>query len=117
MEQTPPVNNTFPGTLHTPDIMAEFPTIAESVTPGRSMQPVVIVSSTTPLRKVKPAEEQRRVPLLQTPNQVLPANTDMLHSTLAIRSAPGSSLQRRRPTGHTYNLRTPAMPSPCPKED
>ncbi|KAL1424977.1 hypothetical protein MTO96_019628 [Rhipicephalus appendiculatus] len=107
----------IPGTLHTPDITAEFPTIAESVTPRRSMQPVVIESSTTPLRKVKPAEEQRRVPLLQTPTQVLPANTDMLHSTLTIRSAPGSSLQRRRPTGHTYNLRTPAMPSPRPKED
>ncbi|KAL1485085.1 hypothetical protein MTO96_010469 [Rhipicephalus appendiculatus] len=107
----------IPRTPHTPDITAEFPTIAEFVTPGRSIQPVVIDSSTTPLRKVKPAEEQRRVPLLRTPTQVLPTNTDMLHSTLAISSAPGSSLQRRRPTGHTYNLRTPAMPSPRPKED
>ncbi|KAH7982281.1 hypothetical protein HPB52_003581 [Rhipicephalus sanguineus] len=107
----------IPGALNAPEIKAEFPTIAEYVTPGRSMQAVVIDSSTTPLRKVRPAEQQSRVPLLRTPTQELPTNPDIRHSTLAKSLAPRYSLQRRWPVGHTYNMRTPAMPLPCPKED
>ncbi|KAL1473588.1 hypothetical protein MTO96_038577 [Rhipicephalus appendiculatus] len=110
MKQTLPVR-----ALHSPDITAEFPTIAETVIRGKSMQPVVIDSSTTPLRNVKPTEQQSRVPLLRTLPNELPSNRDILHSTLSRSSAPGSSLQRRRPVGLNYNPRTPVMPFPRPK--
>ncbi|KAH7983257.1 hypothetical protein HPB52_010521 [Rhipicephalus sanguineus] len=74
-------------------------------------------STTTPLFKGKPAELRSRVPLLRTPGPELPTNTDILPSTIAGSPTPESSLQRRRPAGHNYNLRTSSVPSPHPKED
>lgn len=136
-----------PGSPHPPNITAEFPTIGETVTPARTKHPLTIINSapllgvksagqprrvpllrtarpealhdstTTPLLKGKPAELRSRVPLLRTPGPELPTSTDILHSTLAGSPTPESSLQRRRPAGHNYNLRTSSVPSPHPKED
>lgn len=112
-----------PGALQTSDTTTEFPTIVESITPRRPIQPTVIDSSTAPSQEVKPADQQRRVALLPTPPKETSSNTDILPSTLArsstpaSSSTPGSSFQRRRPAQHTYNLRTSAVPSPRPKED
>ncbi|XP_075726364.1 uncharacterized protein LOC142768289 [Rhipicephalus microplus] len=66
-------------------------------------------STNSPLLKGKPAELRSRVPLLRTPATELPRNTFGGSPTRK------SSLQRRRPAGDNYNLRTSSVPSPHPK--
>ncbi|KAH6943030.1 hypothetical protein HPB50_014105 [Hyalomma asiaticum] len=105
----------IPATVKPCGVEDEYPTIVESLAPRHSTQPPAIERSTTPLTNVKStARQQSPASPARTPRPEHPGDADVKHPT----PTKSVATQRRRPTGHTYNLRTPAVPSsPHAKED